>query len=186
MPSKPRQQNRQSTSSLWTARAKPGECNPSHPIAPPHSREVGHPRARRRENEAIPVPQPRAGPLLLAGVQPVQVHTVGEIENVGVAGVDDGGARLEYLPVDLNVLRCEERTRQVRSPQGVRSSSKPDRAPEWWRLRGTRHNTVSSSLEDSWNTFGPKTAGFNAQGHLKTRRKSRRNQTHLRDLARNS
>lgn len=109
--------------SLTTTATRTGETVPVikslPPVAPPHPREIDHPRAGRRKDEALPVPQSRAGPFLLAGVEPVKVDTVGEVEQVGVAGVDDGGASLEQLPVDLNVLRCEERTRRFRVvPQG--------------------------------------------------------------------
>lgn len=54
------------------------------------------------------VPQSCAGSLLLAGVQPLQVDQVGEVGEVCIARVDDGGASLENFPIKLDVLRQED------------------------------------------------------------------------------
>lgn len=74
-------------------------------VPPHHTREIGHARARRRQHEPLSVPQSGVGPFLLAGVKLLQVDPLGEVEDVGVARVDDGGAGLECLPVVHKMLQ---------------------------------------------------------------------------------
>ena len=59
-----------------------------HSIPPRHPHEVDEAPFRCRDNESLAVPQPRLGSLLLRGVDPLEADAFGQVEEVGVAGVD--------------------------------------------------------------------------------------------------
>lgn len=65
-----------------------------HSVSPHHPYEVDEAPLRRREDESLAVPQPRLGSLLLRGVDPLEADAFGQVEEVGVAGVDHGRACL--------------------------------------------------------------------------------------------